>query len=62
MEKCRVCYKDFNKEKIEAHVALCGEVALIKKDLENICEKMSEYSRQAFLMHSNLTSTANAQR
>jgi len=62
MEKCRLCYHEVNQSKLELHVSLCGEITKIKKELGLIIEKMGEYSRQAYLMQSNLNTNVTAQK
>lgn len=62
MEKCRVCYSEVRKDKVEVHVQLCGEVAKLRKDIEAIIEKMEEYSRHAYLKQSSLNTNASAQK
>jgi len=62
MEKCRLCYQEVGKEKLELHVSLCGEITKLKKGLGLIVEKMGEYSRQAYLMQSNLNTNVTAQK
>jgi len=62
MEKCRVCYQEIRKDKVEPHVQICGEVAKLRKDIEAIIEKMEEYSRHAYLKQSSLNTNASAQK